>query len=57
MSVYVENDSELESKLKEASNQIIQKEYESQLTYEGYDSLIKYGMSFKGKKCRIALVK
>lgn len=54
---HVENISELESALKEAYDQIIQKEYESQLTYEGYDNLIKYGMSFKGKKCRIALVK
>ncbi|WP_458459754.1 AAA family ATPase [Pseudobutyrivibrio sp.] len=53
---HVKNESEMEGALQEAASQIIQKKYDSQLNYEGYKIILKYGISCHGKQCRIRLV-
>ena len=50
---HVKSNLEIESALSEAASQIIEKKYESQLVYEGYTTLQKYGMAFCEKKCKI----
>ena len=54
---HVNNESELVTALQEATSQIIKKKYESRLIYEGYTSILKYGISFYGKRCIIGEVK
>ena len=49
-----EEKSEMESSLREASGQIIDKKYDSHLRYEGYTIRLQYAMAFCGKTCRIA---
>jgi hypothetical protein len=53
---HVDDKSKMESALEEAASQIIENKYESQLSYEGYSTRLKYGISFCDKKCRIATV-
>ena len=50
---HAEKKQEIEDALKEASSQIIKKKYESQLTYEGYISKLKYAMAFCDKRAWI----
>lgn len=54
---HVNYESELVTALQEATSQIIKKKYESRLIYEGYTSILKYGISFYGKRCIIGEVK
>lgn len=44
---------DLDSKCKEALKQIDNKNYDIELIEEGYEKIIKYGISFFKKKCRI----
>lgn len=44
---------DLDSKCKEALKQIDNKNYDTELIEEGYEKIIKYGISFFKKKCRI----
>ena len=44
---------DLESKCKEALKQIDSKHYDTELIEEGYEKIIKYGISFFKKKCRV----
>ena len=53
---HVKSESEMDSALKEAANQIIKKKYESQLRYEGYANRLRYAMVFCDKKVLIAKV-
>ena len=48
---HVKNESEMKTALDEASNQMVNKRYESILKYEGYTACLKYGMAFWDKKC------
>lgn len=49
-----ENSSEtLEKKCKEALNQIEDRQYEVNLKNEGYTDIIKYGITFHEKKCKV----
>ena len=50
---HVKSESEMDSALKEAANQIIKKKYESQLRYEGYANRLRYAMAFSDKKVLI----
>ena len=50
---HVENESELGTALQEASSQIIEKKYESQLVYEGYTDRLRYAMAFCDKRVLI----
>jgi hypothetical protein len=50
---HVKSETELEPALKEATSQIIKKKYESRLIYEGYATILKYGISFYDKRCII----
>ncbi|MBE5846018.1 MAG: hypothetical protein E7302_18010 [Butyrivibrio sp.] len=50
---HVDDESKLETALNEASSQIVEKKYESQLKYEGYSTLLRYGIAFYDKKCLI----
>ena len=50
---HVTREAEMEAALMEASDQIIKKKYESQLIYEGYTALLRYGMTFFKKRCMI----
>ena len=51
---HVAKDTEINGALKEASSQIIEKKYESQLKYQGYKQRIQYGMAFCDKNVKIA---
>ena len=46
---------ELDGKCDEALNQIKQKEYDLELESEGYENIIKYGISFYRKDCIIKI--
>ena len=50
---HVEKEEDMASALQEASDQIIDKKYESRSRYEGYTTRLKYGMAFCDKKVRI----
>ncbi|MBR1707801.1 MAG: AAA family ATPase [Clostridia bacterium] len=50
---HVQAESEMNTALKEAASQIIQKKYESVLRYEGYTTRLKYAMAFYDKRARI----
>ena len=53
---HVENVNELGKALEEASGQMIEQKYDSQLIYEGYTTRMQYAMAFCDKKCRIQLM-
>ena len=53
---HVEKEEEMEAALEDASSQVIQKKYDSQLRYEGYRTRLRYAMAFFGKKCGIAAI-
>ena len=53
---HVEKEAEMEAALKEASEQMIVKKYDSRLDYEGYTTRLRYGMAFCDKKCLIGKV-
>ena len=53
---HVEKEADMEAALKEASDQMIVKKYESRLDYEGYTTRLRYGMAFCDKKCLIGKV-
>ena len=44
---------DLDSKCKEALKQIDNKNYDTELIEEGYEKIIKYGICFFKKKCRV----
>ncbi len=50
---HVENESEMETALEEASSQILKNKYDSILKYEGYTNRLQYGMAFYDKNCLI----
>ena len=50
---HVKEESEMEKSLKEAESQIVNNKYGSRLVYEGYTSILQYGMVFCDKKCII----
>ena len=50
---HVKKKDDIEPALNEASSQIIQKKYESQLRYEGYTTRLQYGMAFCDKQAGI----
>ena len=54
---HAEKVDKMESALKEASSQIVKMKYGSTLTYEGYGTILKYGMSFYDKKARVVSVR
>ena len=54
---HTKKESEMGDALNEASSQIIEKKYESQLKYEGYTTRLQYAMAFNDKKCLIKMVK
>ena len=47
---HTENENEMSKWLQEAIGQIVKMKYESKLKYEGYETIIRYGMAFNGKK-------
>ena len=51
------NFDELESKAAEALKQIEDKKYEEELRRDGYKNIIKYGIAFYHKKCRVMVKK
>ena len=53
---HVEKEADMEAALKEASEQMIVKKYDSRLDYEGYTTRLRYGMAFCDKKCLIGTV-
>ena len=53
---HVKKEEEIEAALREASSQIIQKKYDSQLRYEGYRTRLRYGMAFFGKRASIEMI-
>ena len=53
---HAEKVDKMESALKEASSQIVKMKYGSTLTYEGYNTILKYGMSFCDKKAIVVSV-
>ena len=53
---HAEKEEEMKSALKEASSQIVKMKYSSTLSYEGYSTILKYGMSFYDKKARVTSV-
>ncbi len=53
---HVEKEGEMEAALKEASEQMIVKKYDSRLDYEGYTTRLRYGTAFCDKKCLIGEV-
>ena len=50
---HTENENEMSKWLQEAIGQIVKMKYESKLKYEGYETIIRYGMAFNGKKAII----
>ncbi|MBQ9210911.1 MAG: AAA family ATPase [Clostridia bacterium] len=50
---HVKMKEDIEPALNEASSQMIQKKYGSQLRYEGYTTRLQYGMAFYDKQARI----
>ena len=50
---HVAKEVEMDPAVKEASSQIIQKKYDSQLRYEGYTTRLQYGMAFCDKRVHI----
>ena len=50
---HVKKEEEMERALNEASSQIIQKKYGSQLRYEGYTKRLQYGMAFYDKQAKL----
>ena len=53
---HVKKEEDIEAALKEASGQIIQKKYDSQLRYEGYQTRLQYGMAFLDKRANIVKI-
>ena len=53
---HVKKEEDMEAALAEASSQIIQKKYGSQLRYEGYRTRLRYAMAFFDKRALIASV-
>lgn len=53
---HVKKEEEMTAALKEASSQIVEKEYDSQLMYEGYRTRFRYGMAFCDKKSRMTKI-
>ena len=53
---HVKKEEEMAHALNEASSQIIQKKYESQLRYDGYTVRLQYGMVFYDKQTRITKI-
>ena len=47
---HVNNERDMEKALKEAESQIIKNRYESRFVYQGYGTILKYGMVFWGKR-------
>ena len=52
-SVRDKNNETLDGQCSEALNQIENRQYEINLKNEGYTDIVKYGISFREKKCRI----
>ena len=50
---HTKNENEMNEWLQEAVGQIVKMKYESKLKYEGYETIIRYGMAFHGKKAII----
>ena len=50
---HTENENEMDKWLQEAVGQIVKMKYESKLRYEGYETIIRYGIAFHGKKAII----
>ena len=50
---HVTDEKDQRSALQEASSQLVQKKYESRLTYDGYTTKLCYGMSFWKKRAMI----
>ena len=50
---HVSEEKEMESALKEAASQLVEKKYESMLVYHGYSTRIQYGMAFFDKRVMI----
>lgn len=50
---YAEKFTQMEEKCKEALNQIDEKGYADGLTNEGYEKILKYGICFCQKSCRV----
>ena len=50
---HVREPAQLEAGLNEATSQIVNQKYGSQLQYEGYGTRLQYGMAFCGKQVRI----
>ena len=53
---HTENENEMSKWLQEAMEQIVKMKYESKLKYEGYETIIRYGMAFHGKKAIIEML-
>ena len=51
---HVKKEEEIGAALKEAASQIIQRKYDSQLRYEGYQTRLEYGMAFCEKRSWIS---
>ncbi len=54
---YTDNFKELESKCDEALEQIKNLNYEEELINEGYADIIKYGIAFHKKTCKVKLIR
>ena len=50
---HTESETEMNKWLQEAVGQIVKMKYESKLKYEGYETIIRYGMTFHDKKAII----
>ena len=50
---YSKDEKLLESNCREALNQIKEKHYEQALQKEGIDTILKYGIAFWLKKCKV----
>lgn len=50
-----DNYAEMEAKCKEALAQIEKQHYEMQLREEGYQEILKYGVAFGRKECKVML--
>lgn len=53
---HVKEEAEMAAALQEASSQIVQKKYESELIYQGYTTRVQYGMAFCHKSSLIVRV-
>ena len=49
-----EDESRMQADLAEATDQIAKKRYDSRLRFEGYATVLRYGMAFSGKRAVVA---